>query len=66
MVAGAESRPLSGFDIEVLLHTTCVKELKRYPVSRLFNRVENNSRECMEPLKVNVSAGSRESGTKKA
>ena len=52
--------------IEELLHTTCLRELKRSPVSRLVNRVENNSRECMEPLKVNVSAGSRESNTKKA
>jgi len=26
-------------------------ELKRYPVSKLVNRVENNSKECIEPLK---------------
>ena len=43
--------------IEELLKTACVKELKRYPVSKLVNRVENNSKEFMEPLMVNVSAG---------
>jgi putative SOS response-associated peptidase YedK len=35
-----------------LLETACVKELKRYPVSRLVNRVENNSNACIEPLKA--------------
>ena len=34
-----------------LLKTEYVKELKRYPVSKLVNRVGNNSKECMEPLK---------------
>lgn len=37
--------------IEKLLETACVKELKRYPVSRLVNQVGNNKKECMEPLK---------------
>jgi len=37
--------------IEELLKTAYVKELKRYPVSKLVNRAENNSKECMEPLK---------------
>jgi putative SOS response-associated peptidase YedK len=39
------------FKIEELLKTAHVKELKCYPVSRLVNRVENNSRECIEPVK---------------
>jgi putative SOS response-associated peptidase YedK len=37
--------------IEELLKTRYVKELKRYPVSRLVNRVENNSKECIESVK---------------
>jgi putative SOS response-associated peptidase YedK len=37
--------------IEELLRTKFVKNLKSYPVSKLVNRVENNSKECMEPLK---------------
>jgi putative SOS response-associated peptidase YedK len=37
--------------IEKMLETACVRELKRYPVSRLVNRVENNSKECIEPIK---------------
>jgi putative SOS response-associated peptidase YedK len=36
--------------IEELLKTKFVKELKRYPVSRLVNRVENNSKACIEPM----------------
>jgi putative SOS response-associated peptidase YedK len=36
--------------IEELLRTKFVRELKSYPVSKLINRVENNSKECMEPL----------------
>jgi hypothetical protein len=28
-----------------------VRDLKSYPVSKLVNRVENNSKECMEALK---------------
>ena len=36
--------------IEELLKAKYVKELKSYPVSKLVNRVENNSKECMEPL----------------
>ena len=37
--------------IEELLRTAYVKELKRYPVSKLVNQVGNNKKECMEPLK---------------
>ena len=37
--------------IEELLKTAYVKELKRYPVSKLVNQVGNNKKECMEPLK---------------
>jgi putative SOS response-associated peptidase YedK len=37
--------------IEELLRTNYVKNLKSYPVSKLVNRVENNSKECMEPVK---------------
>lgn len=34
--------------IETLLKTRFVAELDRYPVSRLVNRVENNSEECIK------------------
>jgi putative SOS response-associated peptidase YedK len=37
--------------IEDLLRTEYVMELKRYPVSKLVNRVENNSKACIKPLK---------------
>jgi putative SOS response-associated peptidase YedK len=37
--------------IEELLRTRNVKELKSYPVAKLVNRVENNSKACIEPLK---------------
>jgi putative SOS response-associated peptidase YedK len=37
--------------IEALLKTAFVKELKRYPVSKLVNQVANNKKECMEPKK---------------
>jgi putative SOS response-associated peptidase YedK len=37
--------------IEDLLRKGLMKELKRYPVSRLVNRVENNTKECIDPLK---------------
>jgi putative SOS response-associated peptidase YedK len=37
--------------IEKVLKSGCVKELKRYPVSKLVNHVGNNSKECIEPLK---------------
>jgi putative SOS response-associated peptidase YedK len=37
--------------IEELLKTKNVKELKSYPVSKLVNRVENNSKAFIEPLK---------------
>jgi putative SOS response-associated peptidase YedK len=37
--------------IEELLKSHHVKELNRYPISRLVNRVEHNSKECIEPLK---------------
>jgi putative SOS response-associated peptidase YedK len=36
--------------IEELLRTKFVRDLKGYPVSKLIKRVENNSKECMEPL----------------
>jgi hypothetical protein len=36
--------------IEELLKTKYMKELRRYAVFRLVNRVENNSKECIEPL----------------
>jgi putative SOS response-associated peptidase YedK len=39
--------------IEELLRTKFVRDLKSYPVSKLVNRVENNSMECMEPVKEN-------------
>jgi len=37
--------------IEKVLKKSSVKELKRYPVSKLVNQVGNNKKECMEPLK---------------
>ena len=37
--------------IEELLKTKYVNELKRYAVSKRVNRVENNSKECIEPFK---------------
>ena len=44
--------------IEELLRTKYVKELKLYPVSKRVNRVENNSKECMEPVKdIGASTG---------
>jgi putative SOS response-associated peptidase YedK len=36
--------------LEELLRTQYVKELKSHPVSRRVNRVENDSRDCLEPL----------------
>jgi putative SOS response-associated peptidase YedK len=39
--------------IEKLLKTAYVKDLEIRPVSRFVNRVENNSRECMEPVEKN-------------
>jgi putative SOS response-associated peptidase YedK len=39
--------------IEELLRTNYVKDLKSYSVSKLVNRVQNNSKECMEPVKDN-------------
>lgn len=36
--------------IEAVLKKNYVKELRRYPVSKRVNNVENNSQECMEPL----------------
>jgi putative SOS response-associated peptidase YedK len=38
--------------IEELLRTKNVKKLKSYPVSKLVNRVKNNSKACIEPLEV--------------
>jgi putative SOS response-associated peptidase YedK len=47
--------------IEEVLKNGCVKELKRYPVSKLVNHVGNNSKECIEttdiPKKNSLSAG---------
>jgi putative SOS response-associated peptidase YedK len=37
--------------IEKLLRAKYVKDLKSHPVSNSVNRVENNSKECMEPIK---------------
>jgi hypothetical protein len=42
-----------------------VRELKSYPVSKLVNRVENNSKECMEPLKDMGQSESLENYPKK-
>jgi putative SOS response-associated peptidase YedK len=47
--------------IEEVMKNGCVKELKRYPVSKLVNHVENNSKECIEmtdiPKKNLLGAG---------
>ena len=47
--------------IEEVLKNGCVKELKRYPVSKLVNHVGNNSKECIEmtdiPKKNLLGAG---------
>jgi len=40
--------------IEEVMKNGCVKELKRYLVSKLVNHVGNNSEECIEPL-TNIS-----------
>jgi putative SOS response-associated peptidase YedK len=37
-------------NIEELLKTKFVRDLNRYPVSKLVNQVGNNKKECMEPL----------------
>ena len=37
--------------IEEILKSKYVKELERYPVSKLVNHVGNNTPECMKPLK---------------
>jgi len=52
--------------IEELMKTKYVKELKRHPVSKRVNRVENNLKECIEPLQGIGDSGSPESGLKKA
>ena len=36
--------------LERLLKSSAVKKLDRYPVSKLVNRVENNSADCIKPL----------------
>jgi len=38
--------------IEEVMKNGCVKELKRYPVSKLVNRVGNNSKECIETTDI--------------
>jgi putative SOS response-associated peptidase YedK len=37
-------------EIEALLKSKYVNALKSYPVSKLVNRVENNSKACLEAL----------------
>jgi len=51
--------------IEELLKTAIVKELKRHPVSRLVNQVGNNRKECMKPLEDATQSESRENYLKK-
>jgi putative SOS response-associated peptidase YedK len=46
--------------LEELLRTRSVRELKRYPVSKRVNRVENDSSECLEPLPGTSFQESRE------
>lgn len=43
---------------EQILMKGYVKELRRYPVSKLVNQVGYNKRECMKPMKgiVNLKA----------
>jgi putative SOS response-associated peptidase YedK len=36
--------------IERILETGSVRDLQRYPVSKLVNRVESNSKACVEPI----------------
>jgi putative SOS response-associated peptidase YedK len=47
--------------IEEVIKNGCVKELKRYPVSKLVNHVGNNSKECIKttdiPKKNPLGAG---------
>jgi hypothetical protein len=38
--------------IEKVLKNWCVKELKRYPLSKLVNHVGNNSKECIESTDI--------------
>ena len=38
--------------IQEVLKNGCVKELKRYPVSKLVNHVGNNSKECIETTDI--------------
>ncbi len=45
--------------IEELLKSYHVKDLTGYPVSRLVNRVENNSKACIEPLKDDEYKGKK-------
>ena len=52
--------------IEEVLKKRSVKELKRYPVSKLVNQVGNNKRECIEPMKGIGGSGTLESGLEKA
>ena len=33
-----------------IMHNQHVREMKSYPVSKFVNRVQNNSKECIEPL----------------
>jgi putative SOS response-associated peptidase YedK len=36
-------------EMEKLLRTQCVQDLAHHPVSKLVNRVENNSKKCIQP-----------------
>ena len=51
--------------IENILKNGCVKEFKRYPVSKLVNHVGNNSEECMKPLTYISDRETLESAPKK-
>ena len=51
--------------IEELLKTAYVKEVNRYPVSKLVNQVGNNKKECVEPLEDMDQSESLENYPKK-
>jgi putative SOS response-associated peptidase YedK len=38
--------------IEEVMKNGCVKDLKRYPLSKLVNKVGNNSKECIETTDI--------------
>jgi putative SOS response-associated peptidase YedK len=43
--------------IEEILKKGGVRDLERYPVSKLVNQVGNNSKDCMEPLRDDRKQG---------